>query len=437
MCDDDVIDKNVNNNNNESVTESDVNNVITDSGFITVGCKRPSSSNSRDPRKCPRQDPNNSVEDIALKNRFTGLPVENIEIDEDTISKVGKSTKPPPIHLSNVTNYEALISTLRNISTDEFLCKGGLDKVVIYPNTPSQYRLFVKYLRGRNASFHTYQLPEDKLHRVVLKGLHHTTSPDAITNELLRLGFKVKSVVNVISRFKIPLPMFYVDLEKSDNTDEIYHLTHLLQSIVNVEELRRNRHTVQCTRCQAFNHSKTYCNRPPRCVRCAGNHFTTDCKKEKNTPATCALCNGQHTANYRGCSVYQDLQQKRKHPLNTPTPQTKQQNSTLKYDTPALTADHFPELRRHQSNNDTTSHPSNTRYYSPPQHHPAEPSHQNNTFRQASYSSAVTGEHHPVTDINKITHMMSNFISDIKSLIMPLMSLLTQLTHAVLNKNAP
>ncbi|KAL3285947.1 hypothetical protein HHI36_000462 [Cryptolaemus montrouzieri] len=33
--------------------------------------------------------------------------------------------------------------------------------------------------------------------------------------------------------------------------------------------------------------------------------------KPRNTPATCALCDGDHPANYKGCSVYEDLILKR------------------------------------------------------------------------------------------------------------------------------
>lgn len=411
-------------NNNAEIDDS--------AGFITVGIKRTLAYNNRDPRKLPRHDGSNNFTNLPLQNRFDGLPVESIEVDNEPSPAADKLIKPPPIHLSNVNNYEKLILTLRNQSKEEFKCKGGLDKVVIYPSTPAQYRLFVRYLKDNNAVFHTYQLSEDKLQRVVLKGLHHSTSPESIIKELSELGFKVKGAINIISRFKVPLPMFFIDLEKSENNADIYNLSHLLHSIVRVEELRKTRHTVQCTRCQAFNHSKSYCNHPPCCVKCAGPHFTADCKKDKNTPATCALCHGQHTANYRGCTVYKDLQQKRKYPSSAPTLQKK--TSPLTTDTSKnidLTTSNFPDLRRHHpSTSPATS--STTRFNSHSQQLPAS----HNNFTHPSYSSAITGDHHPDTGINAITHMMTNFISDIKNLVMPLMSLLTQLTQTLLHKNA-
>lgn len=40
---------------------------------------------------------------------------------------------------------------------------------------------------------------------------------------------------------------------------------------------------------------------PPRCVKCAAPHKTKGCTKLPNTPVKCALCNGPHRANYKGC----------------------------------------------------------------------------------------------------------------------------------------
>lgn len=48
--------------------------------------------------------------------------------------------------------------------------------------------------------------------------------------------------------------------------------------------------------------------KPYRCVKCAGAHKTSECtKKDRNTPAMCALCLGPHPANYKGCEVYQEI----------------------------------------------------------------------------------------------------------------------------------
>ncbi|GIY35792.1 RNA-directed DNA polymerase from mobile element jockey [Caerostris extrusa] len=49
-----------------------------------------------------------------------------------------------------------------------------------------------------------------------------------------------------------------------------------------------------------FHHFR-FCSRNPVCVKCAGPHKSGNCPKPKDSPACCALCKGDHTANYSGC----------------------------------------------------------------------------------------------------------------------------------------
>jgi hypothetical protein len=63
-----------------------------------------------------------------------------------------------------------------------------------------------------------------------------------------------------------------------------------------------------CTVLRAY---KTYCARPYTCVKCGGEHNTTLCKKNPNSPAKCSLCGGNHPDNYKGCDIYKNLQKAR------------------------------------------------------------------------------------------------------------------------------
>ena len=60
-------------------------------------------------------------------------------------------------------------------------------------------------------------------------------------------------------------------------------------------------------RCQQYGHTKSYCNRPLSCVKCGGHHNSKECTKNKDTPATCALCRGNYPANYRVCEHYHNI----------------------------------------------------------------------------------------------------------------------------------
>jgi len=88
-----------------------------------------------------------------------------------------------------------------------------------------------------------------------------------------------------------------------------------------VEAPRKKNHIVQCTRCQYYGHTKTYCSRPYVCVKCGREHNTTLCTKDPTAPATCALYGGDHPKSYKGWVIYKNLQQARcktYHPSHPP-----------------------------------------------------------------------------------------------------------------------
>jgi len=43
------------------------------------------------------------------------------------------------------------------------------------------------------------------------------------------------------------------------------------------------------------------------CSMC-GKHLSNSCQKSPNLPAKCALCVGDHPANYRGCPIHKEFQ---------------------------------------------------------------------------------------------------------------------------------
>ena len=57
---------------------------------------------------------------------------------------------------------------------------------------------------------------------------------------------------------------------------------------------------LQCKRCQRFGHTQRNCGYAPRCVACGGSHLSGDCPAPRGQ-LRCCSCEGNHTANYRGC----------------------------------------------------------------------------------------------------------------------------------------
>lgn len=231
----------------------------------------------------------------------------NMEANEATVSNI---PKPPPLIIPGVVNISEMISSISKvISKKGFSYKSSKDgQIRLLINNIDSYRKIVKLLEAGKISYHTYQPKQERSYRIVLKGLHHSTPIEDIKNEITLLGHEVRNVFNVKSRVtKQPLSMFFIDLEPRKNNKEIYELKHLNNANIKVEPPRQTSDMVQCYRCQEFGHTKTYCRKPYKCVKCGLLHPTSECTKPKDTLPTCVHCQQHHTANYRGCIVYQQL----------------------------------------------------------------------------------------------------------------------------------
>ncbi|KAL4104596.1 hypothetical protein QTP88_019890 [Uroleucon formosanum] len=164
--------------------------------------------------------------------------------------------------------------------------------------------------------------------------LHPTTNTAKIRTALEEIGYQVRQITNVLHKHtKINLPIFFVDLEPSELNKDIFHVNHILHTKVKIEEPYKRRDIVQCLNCQEYGHTKTYCAHTPRCVRCAEHHPTSTCQKPRNLPAKCALCQGEHPANYKGCQIHKELQK-----LRNPNSRSNQPTSINNQFNPKTTA---------------------------------------------------------------------------------------------------
>lgn len=242
-------------------------------------------------------------------NKFA--PLSN-EASED--AKEDNSPKPPPIFIPNVTNVIKMINNISKvIPGNDFNYKSLRNgQVKLMVKTIDSFRKLVKSLETSNISHHTYQVKQERSYRVVIKGIHHTTPISDIKSKLISSGHAVRNIANVKSRgSKEPLPMFFVDLEPKPNNKDVYNIHDINKAIVTIEPPKRTDDLVQCHRCQMFGHSKAYCKRPFRCVKCGLDHSTAECTKNTKTPPRCTNCLKNHTANYKGCKIYRELLQKK------------------------------------------------------------------------------------------------------------------------------
>ncbi|KAL4085224.1 hypothetical protein QTP88_027083 [Uroleucon formosanum] len=220
-----------------------------------------------------------TASELALNQSAPTQPTSyNIETDD-----VQPIPAPPPIFVSNIDNFIKLHS--------------------------NAYRKVIRHLKEKQIEHHTYQAREDRAFRIVVRNLHPSTPTSEVGIAITDIGYSVRNVSNVLHKTsRQPLPLFFVDLDPAEINKDIFHLKNLLHTKISVEEPHKRRELIQCTNCQDYGHSKTYCAHPPRCVRCVGQHLTANCTQSKDQPPTCTLCGGNHTASYRGCSTHKNLQ---------------------------------------------------------------------------------------------------------------------------------
>ena len=221
-----------------------------------------------------------------------------------------KDLKPPPIIVDGIVTYEKLYEPLAKAIENRFQVKLiNESRAKINCVDADSYRAAVGVLNANSLSYHSYENKQTRPIRVMAKNLHHTCSSESIKTFLKGMGLKISSVESKISwKDKKPLNMFALTFDNDESTEKIYGITQILGCKVEIVSMKSSKLIPQCKNCQQFGHTKTYCKKAPRCVKCAGKHLTIDCDKAAEQQARCVNCGESHPANYRGCLVARELQ---------------------------------------------------------------------------------------------------------------------------------
>lgn len=275
--------------------------------YITVKSKRQRSPNSSEKNKAKKAN----IEIIPLEtaNRFANLDKEEPAGTSDTI--IEKVVKPPPLYIREKTTT-SLIEEIKTACGNEFyvtqIKRGRIEETKIQTKSVNEYRNVVSYFEKNKRNFYTYQMKAMRAFSVVIKGIDASVKCDDIKDELEEKGFKVRTVINIKNKLKVPQPMFRIELEpeKTKGKHPIYDVKYLLYRRIVVEEPYKRNGPVQCFNCQEYGHTSGYCHLETICVSCGSRHKSVDCPNDKTNPQLkkCGNCGENHTANYRGCSVY-------------------------------------------------------------------------------------------------------------------------------------
>jgi hypothetical protein len=327
-----------------------------------------------------------------------------------------------------------MIACISEVAADEQYSTRSMANNVIKLNcnTPDTYRNIVKHCKDKGIFFHTYQLKEERAYRVVIKYLHHSTDEQDIRQELLEKGHSVRNIVNAHHRqSKEPLNIFFVDLEPAENNKDIYGITALQNKIITIEPPRTNRnHIPQCIRCQQYGHTKTYCNMPYACVKCGGPHSSLICTKKPDLPAKCALCKGNHPANYKGCDHYRNIS--RDYNPHRPHP-SKPSPTTLGHPPYSNPPSPPQQQYRYAGNNPQRTSPTHTPYISPTRYDQP-PISNTDPSQGRSYAEIIKNPEYQNPDVNTT---LNNFLAEFKGLFTQLLnqnSMILSMLTTLINK---
>lgn len=252
-----------------------------------------------------------SPDRIEITNRFSGLTVDLTEEAEQPL-QIKKPNKPPPIILYGIEDLNKL-TELIEISADksQFTYKNiNKNQLKITTANIEIYKNVISTIREKGLIGHTFNRKDKRPYRIVIRNLHHTTPLSSIKEAIEETGNTIDGEI-INARYgpdKKPTSTFFVNVSPGPNNKAVKDIKVIYHQIVNIEDPRKRNTVVQCQRCQQYGHTKNYCMKPYRCVKCAEAHKTSECPKvDRNTPATCALCLGSHPANYKGCEVYKEI----------------------------------------------------------------------------------------------------------------------------------
>jgi len=357
---------------------------------------------------------------INTKTRLNNTSNDNEIVDDEMVDNDVINIKaPPPIFIkSTINNYQAFCEEISNLQAPslEFSCKTTSNSLKLNTSNPNSYRTVIKYLKQKNVNFYTFQLHDDKPYRVVIRNLHPTTAVDFIKEDLGNHGFLTRNITNVLHyQSKAPLPLFFVDLEPATNNKDIFELQYICYTKIKVEVPKPKKQIPQCMNCQDYGHTRSYCHSTPRCVRCGDHHSSTTCTKSKDLPAKCALCFGDHPANYRGCPALKNIQTHRNR--------------------------HSKVNINHRLNNNNKFYENNTNVITHPSPNSTSENQSIPITTNLSYAQATQNKNHTANNnqpqldsTSSLTAQLTSFINDLKTLITPLITLLTKVIDKVLEK---
>ena len=214
--------------------------------------------------------------------------------------------RPPPVVIQEKQLWDRVSSALRAKRINFTSARNTQQGISVTVPTSDDHRQLTRFLRAEKIGFHTYALEEERHLRVVIRGVPKELQTDAILSDLQSQGIPALEVHRLYKgHARIPYDLALVVLPLSPEGKRVFNVKTVCDiSGLSIEAPHKRGSVGQCHRCQLYGHSARNCHARPRCVKCHGDHGTSDCARTADTtePPGCVLCGELgHPANYRGC----------------------------------------------------------------------------------------------------------------------------------------
>ena len=260
----------------------------------------------------------NAFEALSENDDDDDIPMDP-GLERDPVEEKNKSSKTrlPPIHV-----VDTLFSTVDDLLIENdvsFTMKVTKNSVRVTLTEKSEFEKTLTVLKSNDIKYFTYDVSNCSPVRFVLQGFPLVEIP-SLKRKLGRIGIH-------------PINVKMLTKATTVTGDHALYVLEFERGTVKLQDLRKYKSVdgfvvswryftkrptdaAQCHRCQKFGHGLRNCNLPPRCVKCGEAHLTEGCalprkaslvennNAQQHKPSVkCANCNGNHTANFRGCTA--------------------------------------------------------------------------------------------------------------------------------------
>jgi hypothetical protein len=244
--------------------------------------------------------------DIDDQNSEAELMEDDEEVEQ---SDNVKTEKPPPIIMHAKYDYKEIITFCKEHTKAGVNIKYTKDKTIIFANEINDFKNLKKELQSaEKTQWHTYATKDERTHGFVIYGLQNRPDEEEVKEDLIKKNINCKTVYKMKNT---NTPLYVVITDNKTTLNEVQEKVRTVQQVVvNWKKLINKKEIIQCHKCQSWGHSAANCFAKTKCLKCAGQHLTSECKLRKDNEADqqkikCANCGERHLANSTECPTYQ------------------------------------------------------------------------------------------------------------------------------------